>query len=123
MLPGVAIREDVRTFLQKVAASGKTVTYSDLGITLGIPHEGKAIGKILGDISEDEVRHGRPPLSSVVVLYDSIGDAICPDGHPASGFLGCFFVPKSLPSADEEKRYMRGEQVRTWDYWKSRPPS
>jgi hypothetical protein len=121
MFDDMVIREDVRSFLQSVAAVGKTITYRDLGIKFGIPYEGKAIGTVLGDISEDEVRNGRPPLSSIVVLQDTIGDVTCPDGHPARGFLGCFFVPRDLREEDA-KKWMRDKQVETWSYWHSRLP-
>ena len=113
----IEIREDVRRFLEELAAERKTITYRDLGIKFGIPFEGKAIGKVLGDISEGEVRHTRPPLSSIVVLHDTIGDAICPDGHPAKGFLECFFVLRGLTTMDEAKRWMRARQVETWTHW------
>ena len=46
-------------------------TYQDIALLMDLPqsgsHMGKEIGWILGEISEDEVRAGRPMLSSVAV--------------------------------------------------------
>ncbi len=63
-----------------------------------------------------------PPLSSLVVLEESLGDAICPDGHPADGFLGCNFVPRNLKTREDAKRYIRAKQEETWDWWKKHDP-
>ena len=85
-----------------------------------MPHHGKVLGGILGEISEDEVDNDRPPLSSIVVLEDTIGHVGSPKGHPAKGFLQCKFVPVDLNSEAEMLRYMRDMQEQTWGYWATR---
>ena len=46
-------------------------TYQDIALLMGLPLSGqymaREVGQILGEISEDEVRAGRPMLSSVAV--------------------------------------------------------
>jgi hypothetical protein len=48
-----------------------TTTYQDLAVIMGLPlqgsHMGKETGHVLGEISEDEVKAGRPMLSAVAV--------------------------------------------------------
>ena len=61
---------------------GRT-TYQDIALLMGLPQSGnymgKEVGLILGEISEDEVRAGRPMLSAVAVGVN---------GKAGSGFFG-----------------------------------
>lgn len=116
------MNEDVRELLIKIAKQGETITYRELGRRTGIWYRGKLIGKILGEISEDEVANGHPPLSSIVVLEESIGYIVCPKGHPARGFLLCSFTPRGLKDDLEAMRYMKAKQEETWDWWKKHDP-
>ena len=115
----VTMDQNMRDALVAVAKKGETITYMALGKRLGIWHRGHKIGQMLGQISEYEVANGRPPLSSIVVLEETVGDSLCPDGHPADGFLGCSFVPRGLLTRDDAKKYMRSKQIETWDWWKT----
>jgi hypothetical protein len=89
-------------------------TYQDIAVVLGLPIQGehlaKDIGYLLGEISEDEVSHGRPMLSAVVVGFS---------GRPGSGF---FSLARSLgrltgPQADEEP-FWRQEVQRLYETWR-----
>src|SRR5437879_3293679 len=57
-------------------------TYQDIAVIMGLPlqgaYMGKEIGHILGEISEDEVKGGRPMLSAVAVSVN---------GKAGSGFF------------------------------------
>lgn len=56
-------------------------TYQHIAGIMGLPssgqHMGRQVGSILGEISEDEVKHGRPMLSAVAVGVS---------GEPGPGF-------------------------------------
>jgi len=116
----MTVREDVRKLLIGVARKRETITYHEVGVRTGLPYRGRVIGGVLGEISEDEVCHDRPPLSSIVVLEETIGYAVSPKGHPAEGFLRCKFVPRDLNDEGQMLGYMREMQERTWDYWTMR---
>jgi hypothetical protein len=113
----MVVRQGVRKLLVDVARRRETITYGQVGARTGLPHQGNVLGSILGEISEDEVDHDRPPLSSIVVVGDTIGDVTSPMGHPAGGFLRCKFVPTDLNDKEQMLRYMREMQEKTWAYW------
>ena len=73
---------------------GRT-TYQDIALLMGLPQSGNYMGKevgwILGEISEDEVRAGRPMLSSVAVGVS---------GKAGSGFFG---LARDLGRLDQNK--------------------
>ena len=56
--------------LVKAARAGEFVHYGELAKMLGIdldnPHFGAQVGKVLGQISEEEVAAGRPMISAIV---------------------------------------------------------
>ena len=62
--------------LVKAARAGEFVHYGELAKMLGIdmdnPHFGAQVGKVLGEISEDEVAAGRPMISAIVVSKDTM---------------------------------------------------
>jgi len=57
--------------LAKAARCRGTTTYQAIAQILGLPltgdYMGREIGKVLGEIAEDEVSHGRPMLTAVAV--------------------------------------------------------
>ena len=90
-------------------------TYQDLAVIMGLPlqgaHMGKETGHVLGEISEDEVKAGRPMLSAVAVSVVS--------GKAGPGF---FTLAKELgrfggEPADEEN-FWRQELKAVYDTWK-----
>ena len=62
--------EELRDRLRDVARERNTIHYGDIAPDLGLDMEDPAdrvrIGGILGDISKEEHREGRPMLSAVV---------------------------------------------------------
>lgn len=58
----VSIREDIRNKLIEAARAGAVIFYQELGIG-----RGRALGTILGEISDYESNQGRPLLSAIVV--------------------------------------------------------
>jgi hypothetical protein len=69
--------------LVRAAQYRGTTTYQDVALIMGLPikgaHMGAETGQILGEISEDEVRAGRPMLSAVAVNVQ---------GRAGPGFYG-----------------------------------
>ena len=57
--------------LIKAARYKGTTTYQAIAEIMGLPlrgsHMGREVGKILGEISEDELNQGRPMLSAIAV--------------------------------------------------------
>ena len=93
-------------------------TYQDIAPLMGLPqsgnHMGKEVGLILGEISEDEVRAGRPMLSSVAVGVN---------GKVGSGF---FELARDLGRLDQNKdeSAFRKEELRaTYSAWRRPLPS
>jgi hypothetical protein len=82
-------------------------TYQDIALLMGLPTKGNRMGKetgqILGEISEDEVKAGRPMLSAVAVNVS---------GKPGPGFLGLARKMGKLPEADPAKEHLFWEQER-----------
>ena len=70
--------------LIKVAQSGSTTYYSEIAPLAGLDMSSEVdrfrIAQILGEISEDEHRDGRPLLSAVVILKG--------ENRPGEGFFG-----------------------------------
>ena len=72
----------VYSALIQAARHRGTVTYQELAHVLGLPLRGsfmgKRIGKILGTVSENEIKHSRPMLSAIAVNVE---------GKPGGGFF------------------------------------
>ncbi len=72
----------VRWMLIAAAQTRKLVTYPDVAALIGITEPGQhmagEVGKILGEIAEDEVQNGYPMLSAVVVKTNAV--------RPSQGF-------------------------------------
>jgi len=90
------------------------VTYQEIAKLIGLPLEGNymgaQIGHLLGDISEDETKRGRPMLSAIVVNTT---------GQPGPGF---FDLARGLgrlsgASSDEERRFWQSEVDAVHDTW------
>jgi hypothetical protein len=91
-----------------------TVTYQELAELVGLPthgtHMGVEIGGYIGAISEDEVSHGRPMLSAIVVNVE---------GKPGIGFYSLARQLGKLKSehpADEEA-FFESEKKAVYQTW------
>ncbi len=89
-------------------------TYQDIAVIMGLPLQGAFMGRetghILGEISEDEVKAGRPMLSAVAVAVS---------GKAGPGF---FALAKELGrfggDPAEEDSFWRQELQAVYDTWK-----
>ena len=86
---------------------------------MGLPqsgsHMGKQVGLILGEISEDEVRAGRPMLSSVAVGVN---------GKPGPGFFGLARDLGRLDQNKDESAFWKEELLAAYSAWRRPlPPS
>jgi hypothetical protein len=91
-----------------------TATYQELADLVGLPivgaHMGTEIGHVLGEISEDQHKLGRPMLSAVAVGVS---------GMPGPGFFAC---AKSLGKfngelQDEQRRFWETELKAVYQLW------
>ena len=91
-----------------------TLTYQEIAQVLGLPrtgiYMGSQIGQLLGEISEDEHRCGRPLLSAVAVGVS---------GFPGQGF---FALAKQLgifesEGKDAERRFWEKERQAVYKTW------
>lgn len=79
-----AMHKTVREHLIDIARAKKTTSYSELvavcrlSLDLSLDRDRAELGRILGDISNEEHAHGRPLISAVAVLSDT--------GFPSDGF-------------------------------------
>ena len=105
--------------LVRAAQYRGTTTYQDIAILMSLPqsgsHMGKEVGLILGEISEDEVRAGRPMLSSVAVGVN---------GKVGSGFFGLARELGRLDQNKDESDFWKEEQLAAYSAWRRPlPPS
>lgn len=93
----------------------QVVTYKELVQLLGLPYSryylSKVLGQILGEISEDEINHGRPMLSTLAVGVQ---------GTPGEGFYGWARNLGKLKSEEraDEKAFWASECKAVYDTWK-----
>jgi len=99
------MREDIRTRLIEVARAGEVVFYQELDIG-----RGRALGTILGEISDYESNQGRPLLSAVAVSKVK--------GMPNPGFWGVPGIPPNLTDKQRPIFWAR-EVLKVINYWQS----
>lgn len=98
--------------LKKVAVSGTTTHYSDIGFLIGLdmgsPADRNRIARILDDISRLEHARGNPLLSAVVLLREK--------NIPGDGF---FKLAKSLSKqgTQDDFEFWLHEVKRVHDIW------
>lgn len=91
-----------------------TVTYQEIAEIMGLPMRGSYMGKetgyILGEISEDEHKHGRPMLSAVATGVS---------GLPGPGFFNLARDLGKLHSnkLEDERGFWEKEKVATYAVW------
>jgi hypothetical protein len=98
--------------LVRAAQYHGVTTYQDIAVIMGLPqtgiHMGSEIGQILGEISEDEVRAGRPMLSAVAVNVS---------GKAGPGFFGLAVQLRRMSSADEAE-FWKSELEAVYGAWR-----
>ena len=94
-----------------------TVIYQEIAEIMGLPltgsYMGAEVGWVLGEISEDEHRQGRPMLSAI---------AVGSSGLPGSGFYG---LARELGKLEDdtnegERHFWVEEKAAVYDTWKKR---
>lgn len=91
-----------------------TCRYQQLAPILGLPLQGnylgREIGKILGEISEDEALVGRPVLSAV---------AVNSNGQPGEGFFSLARMLGKLTTTDEsgDQDFWQAEKEAIYQVW------
>lgn len=102
--------------LIKAAQYGGTTTYQAIAQVMGLPvtgaHMGMETGRVLGEISEDELNKGRPMLSAIAVGVS---------GLPGQGFFGLAEQLGRLPAgaSEEEKRdFWEQERDAVYEAWR-----
>jgi hypothetical protein len=103
----------VHAELVRAAQYRGLTTYQDVALLMALPltgsHMGSETGQILGEISEDEARAGRPMLSAVAVAVN---------GKPGSGFLGLARDMGMLAPGGDEQAFWKEERERVYTAWK-----
>jgi hypothetical protein len=99
--------------LVRAAQYRGVTTYQDIAVILALPITGSRMGSetghILGEISEDEVRAGRPMLSTVAVAVS---------GKPGPGFFGLARDLGQLTEGEDETAFWKAECQRVYTTWK-----
>ena len=80
-----------------------------MGLPVSGSYMGSATGQILGEISEDEVRAGRPMLSAVAVGVS---------GKPGPGFYTLAHQLGFLATADEDLEFWNRERDAVYRAWR-----
>jgi len=99
--------------LVETARSEGTAAAADIAPVMGVWHGGQAmgtkVGQALNEISEDEVRLGRPMLSAVVVGRS---------GRPGAGFFALARTLGRLSVAGDEKEFWQAELSDVYRVWR-----
>lgn len=99
-----------------VAHSRGMLTYEGIAHLTGLPERGntmaKLVGHLVGEISEDEVKHGRPMLSALAVQKNT--------GEPGDGFFILAAKLKQFKgkSEAEKKSFLAKEKRKLYEIWK-----
>ncbi len=106
----------VRAELVRAAEYRGLTTYQDIAAIMGRPLTGSRMGveagHILGEISEDEVRAGRPMLSAVAVKVSR---------KPSPGFYKLARKLDRLATGVDDVTFWKQERDAVYDAWKRRP--
>lgn len=99
--------------LVKAARAREFVHYAELAEMLNIdrdnPHFGAQVGKVLGQISEDEVAAGRPMISAIVVSKDTM--------LPGYGFFTLGQELRQTEPGEDDLAFAVRQIRRVHDHW------
>ena len=106
----------IRERLIVAAKRGEVVHYADLAKATGREMKGPNwavhIGRILGRISSEEAKAGRPLLSVIVVSRDT--------GLPGAGFFNLGKELHLVQPGEDEDAFTRRQTRRVYDYWQQK---
>ena len=115
---GTTIYVHVLGELVRAAQYRGVTTYQDIALMMGLPtsgsHMGAETGHVLGEISEDEVRSGRPMLSAVAVGVS---------GKPGRGFYELARQLGRIHTNDEDLAFWRAELNSAYEAWRRPLPT
>ncbi len=90
-------------------------TYQEIAQAVGLPtagsYMGGAIGGLIGSISENEVRLGRPMLSALVIGVN---------GKPGDGFIPWAQKLGLYKDGDDEGSFWKNECKKIYEEWKAK---
>ena len=99
--------------LVRAAQYRGVTTYQDIAVIMGRSQSGNhmasEVGRVLGEISKDEVEAGRLMLSSVAVAVK---------GKPGRGFFRLASQLGRFSAGDDEAEFWEQERAGTYDAWK-----
>jgi len=99
--------------LVQAARAREFVHYGPLAKLLGIdmdnPHFAAQVGRVLGEISEDEVAAGRPMISAIVVSRDTM--------LPGHGFFKLGQELDRVEPGEDEMAFAIRQIRRVHEYW------
>lgn len=99
--------------LVRAAEYRGVTTYQDVAVIMALPtwgsHMGRETGRILGEISSDEVAAGRPMLSAVAVDVK---------GHVGPGFFTLARQIGRLPEGGDELTFLAAERDAVYAAWR-----
>ncbi len=111
------VNQTIYEHLKQVARNGETVAYSDIARLIGLdmenPGDRVRLSHILGEISTEECKNGRPLLSAVVTYLG--------ENEPGSGFFdmardnGLYTGHTEM----ENLAFFAQELKRVHEYWKN----
>lgn len=103
----------VLTDLVRAAQYRGVTTYQDIAVIMGLPtngaHMGAETGHILGEISEDEVRAGRPMLSAIAVNVN---------GKAGPGFFGLAKDIGRIQAGEDDATFWKREVAVVYEAWR-----
>lgn len=112
------MNEKVYRKLQSVAKAGTMITYSELNTCCKLNldfnniKDRNIISKILGEISQHEVKEGRPMLSAVVILKGTVPP------FPAHGFFNYASELGVRNPGEADLNLWYRQLKKSWDFWK-----
>lgn len=99
--------------LVSAAEHGGLTTYQDIAIIMGLPlrgsYMGAQVGQVLGEISEDEIKAGRPMLSAL---------AVGTTGKPGPGFITWAQTLGRVPTGESTQAFWNNEREAVYQAWK-----
>src|SRR5882672_10410956 len=110
---GTTVYFHVVAELVRAAQYRGITTYQDIAVIMGLPikgaHMGAETGQILGEISEDEFRAGRPMLSAVAVNVN---------GKAGLGFYALAKELGRVRAGDDDAAFWAREVGAVYDAWR-----
>jgi hypothetical protein len=118
-VPGDTVRSDlvsrVRKELEQAATGRTVVTYGQLGSRVGVdlddPAARTVLSSVLGEISDTEVKNGRPMLSVLVVQSES--------QVPGPGFFALGQLLSQVHDGEDQDTFAFRQMRTVWDQYAS----